>query len=197
MQHSLYSREERIEDLEEEKIKLLRVIEELEEDKDKLLHEQDELLHEQDEKIKDLKEKKKSLHERDKKIDDLKGKKKSLEKFVEDLTEELETKEASAGSFVLSHLSSCGCLTIVLDKYKEENRKLQATIQELRTKLQDAQTARQNSESERQHVTNQLLAARDSIEQHKNEVNRLTMNKPKNHETDVVSNDGSENWVRL
>lgn len=77
----------------------------------------------------------------------------------------------------------------MLDKYKEENWNLEVTLQELRTQLQDAQTAGQNSESERKRAAKQLLAARDSIDQHKNEAERLTTKLAEikaKHETDVA-----------
>ena len=42
---------------------------------------------------------------------------------------------------------------------------------------------------------------RDSIDQHKNKVNRLIIKlsefKPQNHETDVVSSEDGSEWVRL
>ncbi|KAF8492517.1 hypothetical protein JB92DRAFT_3002848 [Gautieria morchelliformis] len=111
------------------------------------------------------------LAERDKAIRDMKEEKDDLKKLVEDLTTGLQTQAASA------------------EKYKEENWNLEVTLQELRTQLQDAQTAGQNSEAERKRAAKQLLAARDSIDQHKNEAERLTSKLDEfkaKHETDVA-----------
>ncbi|KAF8583299.1 hypothetical protein K439DRAFT_1661365 [Ramaria rubella] len=111
------------------------------------------------------------LAERDKAIQDMKEEKDDLEKLVENLTTGLRTQETSA------------------DKYKEENWNLEVTLQELRSQLQDAQSTGQNSEAERKRAAKQLLTARDAIDQHKNEAERLTTTLAEfkaKHETDVA-----------
>ena len=127
------------------------------------------------------------LAERDKAIQDMKEEKDDLTKLVEDLTTGLRTQEANAGMYF--RVSCYGVIDHPVDKYKEENWNLEVTLQELRTQLQDAQAAGQNSEAERKRAAKQLLTARDTIDQHKNEAERLTSKledlKAK-HETDVA-----------
>ena len=63
------------------------------------------------------------------------------------------------------------------------------TLQELRTQLSDAQTAGQNSEAERKRAAKQLVAAREAVDQQKNEAERLTTALSEfkaKHETDVA-----------
>jgi predicted nucleic acid-binding Zn-ribbon protein len=59
------------------------------------------------------------------------------------------------------------------DKFNEENWNLEVTLQELRTPLGDSQAAVQRFESEHKRLTKSLANTQDTVEQHKNEGERL------------------------
>jgi chromosome segregation ATPase len=78
---------------------------------------------------------------------------------------------------------------IQTEKYKEENWNLEVTFKEIRTQLQNAQKEQESAELDRKRTVKELAKARDNIDQHKNEAERLTTTLTEfkaKHETDVA-----------
>ncbi|CCL98238.1 uncharacterized protein FIBRA_00232 [Fibroporia radiculosa] len=111
------------------------------------------------------------LGERDKAIQDMKEEKDDLDKTVESLRTALRQQEQSA------------------DKFKEENWNLEVTLQELRAQFTDSQASVQRLEGEQKRVTKMLAAAREAVDQHKNEAERhhnSFQELKAKHETDIA-----------